>query len=60
MLITAKEIVILIEWPACAPTAHVAVRSCRKFKKHCLNKIKIKAIVWYWKQENMSNYYTEH
>jgi hypothetical protein len=28
MLFTAKENVIIIEWPACVPTAHVAVRSC--------------------------------
>jgi hypothetical protein len=60
-LITAKGNVtsIITEWPACAPTAHAVVRSCRKFEKHSLNKIK-KLMPLCGTEKKMSIYYTEH
>jgi hypothetical protein len=33
VLFTAKVIVVIIELTSCAATAHVVVRSCRKFEK---------------------------
>jgi hypothetical protein len=35
MLFAAKRNVMIAEWFVRAPTAHVVVRSCRKFEKFC-------------------------
>jgi hypothetical protein len=35
MLLTAKENIMIGEWPARATIAHAVVRSCRTFEKRC-------------------------
>jgi hypothetical protein len=46
MLLTAKGNVMMVEWSACAQTAHIVVHNCRQFKKPCAKMIAFYSKYW--------------